>query len=154
MRFACYSWWLPPPRRLGATRIIERRKMIVSGSDRGDCEGFLTFPRQRAKRYCSGLLIACGSPSCVGCAAPNCGFSVWCLLAREPPSESLQQGHSLPASKWTSGINHCVILSWGFHWFSRDWLIIACHVSITSLAHPCIYFPSVAKLFSVISFES
>ena len=41
--FACYSWWLPPPRRLGAARIVERRVVIVSGSDRGDCEGFLTF---------------------------------------------------------------------------------------------------------------
>ena len=71
--FACYSWWLPPPRWLGAARIVERRVVIVSGSDRGDCEGFLTFPRRRAKRYSSGLLIACGSPSCVGCAAPDCG---------------------------------------------------------------------------------
>ena len=26
-------------------RIIERRLVIVFGSDRGDCEGFLTFPR-------------------------------------------------------------------------------------------------------------
>ena len=57
--FACYSWWLLPPRRLGAVRIIERRVVIVSGSDRGDCEGFLTFPRWSAKRYSSGLLVAC-----------------------------------------------------------------------------------------------
>jgi hypothetical protein len=57
--FACYSWWLLPPRRLGAARIIERRKVLVSGSDRGDCEGFLTFPRRRAKRYSSRLLMAC-----------------------------------------------------------------------------------------------
>ena len=42
--FACYSWWLLPPRRLGAARIVEWRKVIVSGSDRGDCEEFLTFP--------------------------------------------------------------------------------------------------------------
>ena len=54
-----YSWWLPPPRRLGAVRIIERRLVIVSGSDHGDCEGFLTFPRRRAKRYSSKLLVAC-----------------------------------------------------------------------------------------------
>ena len=33
-----------PPRWLGAARIVERRLVIVSGSDRGDCEGFLTFP--------------------------------------------------------------------------------------------------------------
>ena len=35
---------LPTPRRLGAARIIKQRLVIVSGSDRGDCEGFLTFP--------------------------------------------------------------------------------------------------------------
>jgi hypothetical protein len=29
---ACYSWWLPPPRRLGAARIVERRLVIVRGS--------------------------------------------------------------------------------------------------------------------------
>ena len=34
--------------------------VIVSGFDRGDCEGFLTFPRWRAKRYSSKLLVACG----------------------------------------------------------------------------------------------
>ena len=28
---------------LGAVRIVERRLVIVSGSNRGDCEGFLTF---------------------------------------------------------------------------------------------------------------
>ena len=30
-----------------------------AGSDRGDYEGFLTFPQRRAKRYSSGLLMAC-----------------------------------------------------------------------------------------------
>ena len=49
-------------RPLGAVRIIERRRVIVSGSDRGDCEGFLTFSRLRAKRYSSGLLMACVIP--------------------------------------------------------------------------------------------
>ena len=92
-RFACYSWWLPPPIWLGAARIVERRKVLVSGSDHGDCEGFLTFLRRRAKRYSSGLLVACGSPSCVGCAAPNYGLSMWanrynkdiaCRQASEP----------------------------------------------------------------------
>jgi hypothetical protein len=56
---ACYSWWLPPPRWLGVARIVEWRLVIVSSSDRGDCEGFLTFPRWRAKKYSSGLLVAC-----------------------------------------------------------------------------------------------
>ena len=33
--------------------------VIVSGSDRVDCEGFLTFPGRRAKRYSSKSLVAC-----------------------------------------------------------------------------------------------
>jgi hypothetical protein len=74
--FACYSLWLPPPRWLGAARIVEQRKVIVFGFDRGDYEGFLTFPRQRAKRYSGGLLMDCGSSSCVGCAAPDCGLGM------------------------------------------------------------------------------
>ena len=59
MGFTCYSWWLLPPRWLGAVRIVERRLVIVFGSDRGDYEGFLTFPRWRGKRYSSKLLVAC-----------------------------------------------------------------------------------------------
>ena len=31
---------------LGAARIVKRRLVIISGSDHGDCEGFLTFPRR------------------------------------------------------------------------------------------------------------
>jgi hypothetical protein len=59
MGLACYYWWLPPPRWLGVARIVEQRLVIVSGFDRGDCEGFLTIPQQRAKRYSIGLLVAC-----------------------------------------------------------------------------------------------
>jgi hypothetical protein len=64
------------PRWLEAARIVERRKVLVFGSDCGDCEGFLTFPRWRVKRYSSVLLVARGSSSCVGCAAPDCGLGV------------------------------------------------------------------------------
>jgi hypothetical protein len=55
MDFTYYSWWLLPPRQLGAVRIVERRKMIGSGSDCGDCEGFLTFPSGEPK----GTLVDC-----------------------------------------------------------------------------------------------
>ena len=127
--FARYSWSLLTPRWLGAARIIERRKVLVSGSDRGNCEGFLTFPRRRAKIYSSGLLMAYGSPSCVSCAAPDCGLGVWGLLAREPPSGWIATaGTSLPTSMWTLEKNHCVIIIFGI---SCDWLIISCHGGIT-----------------------
>ena len=117
MGFACYSWWLPPARWLGAVRIVERRVVIVSGSDRGDCEGFLTFPRRRAKRYSSGLLVAC--VILILCWLCGTLLRVWRVnqLAREPPSEWIATTRtSLPASNWTSVKNHCV-----HHWFWGDW---------------------------------
>jgi hypothetical protein len=36
--------------------------VIVSDSNRGDCDEFLTFPRRRAKRYSSRLLVALCDP--------------------------------------------------------------------------------------------
>jgi hypothetical protein len=48
--FACYSWSLPTPRWLGATRIVERRKVLVSDSNRGDCEGFLSLSHGRSRK--------------------------------------------------------------------------------------------------------
>ena len=33
-------------------------------------------PWEITKGNSSGLLVACGSSSCVGCAAPNCGLGV------------------------------------------------------------------------------
>jgi hypothetical protein len=110
--FVCFSWCLPPPRRLGAARIIERRKVLVSGSDCGDCEGFLSFPRRRAKRYSSELLVACVIPILCWLCDTRLRLDVWYLLAREPPSGWITTMEtSLPASKWILVKNYCVILS-------------------------------------------
>jgi hypothetical protein len=50
------------------------------------------------------------SSSCVGCATLDYGLGMWCLLAREPPSEWIAiTGTSLPTSKWILVKNHCVI---------------------------------------------
>ena len=38
------------PRWLGAVRIVEWRVVFVSGSDRGDCEGFLSLPRGSSQK--------------------------------------------------------------------------------------------------------
>jgi hypothetical protein len=121
---ACYSWWLPPPRQLGAMRIVERRKVLISGSDHGDCEGSWPFSGEEPKDTlvdCSWLVW---SSSCVGYAAPFSGFGVWCL-AREPPSEWIATTRtSLPASKWTSIkniVSPCLRISlvilWLIDWF-------------------------------------
>jgi hypothetical protein len=100
--------------------------MLVSSSDHSDCEGFLTIPWWRAKRYSSGMRVACVILSCVSCAAPYWGFGVWCQLAHEPPSECIVTTRtSLPASKWTSVKNHCVIFDSkviGLYWYSLLWL--------------------------------
>jgi hypothetical protein len=73
-----------------------------------------------------GTLVDCSwlvwSSSCVGCAAPDCGLGVWCLLAHEPPSEWIAIIEtSLPASKWTSVKNYCVI-SWHRDSIVIDWI--------------------------------
>ena len=64
MGFTCYSWWLPPPRWLGAASIIERRLVIVSGSDRGDYEGSSAFSGREPKDNSSGLLVSLSYLTC------------------------------------------------------------------------------------------
>ena len=155
--FACYSWWLLPPRRLGAARIVERRVVILSGSDRGDCEGFLTFPGRERK----GTLVDCSwlvwSSSCVDCVAPYWGFGVWSQLAREPSSEWIATTKtSLSASKWTSVKNRYVIIWFRGDWFLFLWLIgsfldSAVYPSCSISLH---YRKLVVKLFSIASRES
>jgi hypothetical protein len=109
-----------------------------------------------------GPLVDCSwfvwSSSCVGCAAPDCRLDVWCLLVREHPIEWIAiTGTSLPASKWTSVKNHCVI-SCHRDSIVIDWLHLVIgsflDTRYNSLSLSCIYFPSIAKLSSVTSFES
>jgi hypothetical protein len=74
--------------------------------------GSWPFPSGEPKGTLVDCLWLVWSSSCVGCATPDCGLGVWCLFAREPPSEWITtMGTSLPASKWTSVKNYCVILS-------------------------------------------
>ena len=122
------------PRRPGDWWIIEQRKVIVSGSDLYDCERFLCLPRWSTKGNSSGLRVACGFSSCVGCAASSCGLGVWCLLARKPLSKWITiTGTSLSASKWTSEEKSlCLDCLLGIHW------LITCHGGIP-LYHSLIF---------------
>jgi hypothetical protein len=138
--FSCYSWWLPPPRWLGAARIIERRKVLVSGSNRVDCEGFLTFPQWRAKRYSSGLLMTC--VVLILCWLCGTRLRVWRVMPISAWISKWVYRHnrtSLPVSKWTSVKNHCVILSRGFLGSHCDWwidyLLIRQYNPRTTLVH-------------------
>jgi hypothetical protein len=160
MSFACYSWRLLPPRQLGATRIIKRRKVLVSGSDHGDCEGFLTFLWWRAKRYSSGLLVTCVILILCWLCGTYWGLGVWCQLACEPPSECITTTRTnLPESKWTSVKNlmsSCSRISLVILWLIVIiyWLVYSSTRRYNSLSLLCTYILSVAKLFSVISFDS
>ena len=78
-----------------------------------------------------GTLVDCSwlvwSSSYVGCAAPGCGFGMWCQLVHEPSSEWIATTRiSLPASKSTSV--KIIVSSFdfeviGLHWYSFLWLI-------------------------------
>jgi hypothetical protein len=65
--FSCYSWWLPPPRRLGAARLLSGGwclslapiVVIVRGS-------YAYSPQEIAKGNSSKLLVACGFSLVVG----------------------------------------------------------------------------------------
>jgi hypothetical protein len=48
--------------------------------------GSWAFLWEITKGIFSGLLVAYGSPSCVGYVALGCRLGMWCLLAHEPPS--------------------------------------------------------------------
>ena len=134
--------------------------VIVSSSDRGDCEGFLTFSQRRAKRYSSGLLVACVILILCWLWGPYWGFGMWSQLAREPPSEWIATTRtSLPASKWTSvkkSLYHHLIPRWlvfiGIH--SCDWLVHSFTRWYNLLAYSLHYRKLVVKLFSVTSCES
>jgi hypothetical protein len=56
---SCYSWWLPPPRWLGA--VVEVRHMLEIVRGRLQwlvCEGFLWFPGGAPNSNSSGLLVS------------------------------------------------------------------------------------------------
>jgi hypothetical protein len=60
---ACYSWSLPPSRRLGGGVSIEARKKLVHGSEQGIVRGILLTSREmrRAKIVERGVKSSMGS---------------------------------------------------------------------------------------------
>jgi hypothetical protein len=46
LRDSCFSWWLPPPRRLGATEEVRLELEIVRGRLRRLVRGFAPSPRE------------------------------------------------------------------------------------------------------------
>ena len=133
--FTCYSWWLPPPRQLGAARIVERRWWLSPAPIVVIVRGSWPFPGGAPKRTLVNCLWLVWSSSYVGCAAPYWGFGEWCQSAREPPSEWIATTRtSLSASKWTS-VKIIVFIIW----FRGDWstlvFIIVIDWLLSSLTH-------------------
>jgi hypothetical protein len=70
---SCYSWWLPPPRRLGAAVEVPHVLVIVRGQLRWlVCEGLLWFPDGAPNSNSSGLLVSLQLLAI--------GRFLWCLL--------------------------------------------------------------------------
>jgi hypothetical protein len=67
LRVSCYSWWLPPPRLLGAAEELWHELVIIRGHSRLWLWGVLgLIPRWSTKRHSSGMLVTCVPSSCVG----------------------------------------------------------------------------------------
>ena len=82
---------------------LSREWCLFSRSDQWIVWGFEPTSWEITKGITSRLLIACGSPSCIGCTALGYGFIMWYQLAREHPSACIAITRtSMPASKWTS----------------------------------------------------
>ena len=115
--FACYSWWLPPPRQLGQWGSLSGGWWLSPALIVVIVRGSWPFSGGEPKGTLVDWSWLVWSSSCVGCATPDCGFVVWCQLAHEPLSEWIATTRtSLSASKWTSVKNHCV-----HHWLRGDW---------------------------------
>jgi hypothetical protein len=114
---ACYSWWLPPPRWLGAAEESWHELVIVHGHLPVICEGFLgLFPGGAPKVALVNCSWSWVPSSCVGSCRAQVLGKAWCLLAHKPPSEpAFTMGTSVPASMWTSGEKLCVNCLLGLH---------------------------------------
>jgi hypothetical protein len=85
--------------------------VIVSSPIKVTLWGVVMIPSGVLNINSSGLLVSLSYRTCVWVLAVPCGASAWGPSTKEPPRcWSTQRGHSLPASKWTSGENRCVHL--------------------------------------------
>jgi hypothetical protein len=162
LQSSCYSWWLPPPRRLGAARRCWQELVIVLGHLRWSCEGCCAFPDGAPKVTlvdcsCHGATSlavgSCGALGELGCGLPishrtmRCRSTqrgLVCRQAREPQEKILVfilQLNWLSPGDWSS-IWYLLIGS--LPWNGGIKII---YLSFTFLQTSC------NKLFSVISFE-
>jgi hypothetical protein len=151
--FSCYSWWLPPPRWLGAAEEVRQELVLVLGR----------LPIDWIVRGCCGSSAERRIPTLVNC---SCQLQ---LLARLVGSygayweaqcvipishwttrwRGTQCGRRVSASTWTMGINLCHLLPlWSidcpsvqlvFIGLHLDWLAHSTPLGETPLTHLCNY---------------
>jgi hypothetical protein len=159
---SCYSWWLPPPRRLRGNGGVVARVVLVLGHLPMIYEGCCAFPDGAPKatlvncscHWVTSLVISsCGALRELGFGLP--------ISHRTTKWWSTQRGRSVPASTWTSREKLCVTFVIDFLDFSR-WLVFISLWLVHSSTrwykdHMSLFYilqTSCNKLFSVISFES
>jgi hypothetical protein len=162
LRDSCYSWWLPPPRRLGGSGGVVARVVLVLGHLPVICEGCCAFPGETPKatlvncscHWVTSLVVgSCGALGELGFGLP--------ISRRTMKWWSTQQGCSVPASTWTSGEKLYGTFVIDLLDFSQ-WLVFILLWLVHSSTRrykdhiPLFYIPQTScnKLFSVISFES
>jgi hypothetical protein len=64
LRDSYYSWWLPPPTRLGGSGGVMARVELVLGHLPVICEGFLCLPQRSDKGNSSGLRVSLSYLTC------------------------------------------------------------------------------------------
>jgi hypothetical protein len=163
LRSSYYSWWLPPPRRLGTARRLWQELVIVLGHLRWSYDRCCAFPSGAPKatlvdcscHWATSLAVgSCGALRELGCGLPfshritRCrstqrGLACW--QAREPREKILVfilRLNWLSADDWSS-IGYLLIGS-----LPRHGGIKIIYLSFIFSQTSC------NKLFSVISFES
>ena len=128
LQFSWYTWWLSPPRWLGAMEEHWHELVIFCGYLPVILRGFVPSSTESQRV----TLVDC---SCHWVTS-LVGRFLWCpnedefratpLSRRTTKCWSTQQGHSMPASTWTSGEN-CVSLLWLFIGFL---LVIGFHIIV------------------------
>jgi len=124
LQFSCYSWWLPPPRWLGAAWRCWQVLVIVLGHTRWSLWGVHgPIPRQSAKSHSSGLLVSL--------SYLTCGRFLWCSsveLGVVPISHqitkcwSTQRGLACRQAREPRDKNRClpcvdIVIDWFHSWW-------------------------------------
>jgi hypothetical protein len=163
LRSSYYSWWLPPPRWLGAAQRLWQELVIVLDHLRWSCEGCCAFPGGAPKatlvdysyHWATSLAVgSCGALGELGCRLP---ISRWTTRCR-----STQRGLACRQAREPRGkiLVFILRLNWlsPSDWSSIGYLLIGSlpqHGGIKIIYLSFIFLQtSCNKLFNVISFKS